>query len=474
MLGVGIGLDAGEAVPVGDGYRGRALNLAARLCARARGGEILVTSELVHLAGAVEGIRFEDRGPVRLKGLSRPVDVLAVTRGGGERHGALVRGRRRGPPRVPAARSARGHGRRSSGDVGRPSPAAGPRASAVGGQSRRHDGRADRAGLGRGAAARGPQHDPELHLAPPRRTGTGPDRGPDPRLRGPRRARRARRPPLRAVPRRARRLLPTDPREAATTLDEALSLWAGSPLSDLADSPSLDGEIARLQELRVSAIEDLIGARLSVGEHAEVLPDLERLVREHPLRERLWAHLMLARYRSGRQAEALDAFRQAQELLADELGIDPSPELQELQRRILQQDPALQLTGQTAPRVPVARAGRGGRVRRRLARARPRARPRGRREADPPASVRRPQLRPTLRAGGADDRAPGASARRPALRLLARRERRVPRDAMDARRQPRGRPRALQARPGALGAGSSISSPARSRPRTEPTRSTAT
>ncbi|MGH3113153.1 MAG: adenylate/guanylate cyclase domain-containing protein, partial [Gaiellaceae bacterium] len=72
MLGVGIGLDAGEAVPLGDGYRGRALNLAARLCARARAGEILVTSELIHLAGAVEGIRFEDRGAVRLKGLSRP------------------------------------------------------------------------------------------------------------------------------------------------------------------------------------------------------------------------------------------------------------------------------------------------------------------------------------------------------------------------------------------------------------------
>ena len=139
--------------------------------------------------------------------------------------------------------------------------------------------------------------------------------------------------------RQARRSLPADPREASGTLEEALGLWIGSPLSDLADSPSLDGEIARLQELRVSAIEDLVGARLSLGQHSEVLPDLERLIREHPLRERLWAHLMLARYRSGRQAEALDAYREARELLSDELGIDPSPELQELQRRILQQEP---------------------------------------------------------------------------------------------------------------------------------------
>ena len=79
-LGVGIGIDAGEAVPLGEGYRGRALNIAARLCARARPGEILVTSELVHLAGALEEVRFEDRGSVRLKGISRPVDLLAVTR----------------------------------------------------------------------------------------------------------------------------------------------------------------------------------------------------------------------------------------------------------------------------------------------------------------------------------------------------------------------------------------------------------
>jgi class 3 adenylate cyclase len=79
-LGVGIGIDVGEAVPLGKGYRGRALNLAARLCARARPREILVTSELVHLSGIIEGIRFEDRGPMRLKGISRPINLMAVTR----------------------------------------------------------------------------------------------------------------------------------------------------------------------------------------------------------------------------------------------------------------------------------------------------------------------------------------------------------------------------------------------------------
>ena len=123
-------------------------------------------------AGAPRGRRRGDPVP---RSRARSIEgTLAAGRragshGGGGRRDALVRGRRRGPPRVPDPRSARGHGRRSPGDVGGPSPAAGPRASAVGGQSRRHDGRADRAGLGRGAAARGPQHDPELHLTPPRR-----------------------------------------------------------------------------------------------------------------------------------------------------------------------------------------------------------------------------------------------------------------------------------------------------------------
>ena len=315
------------------GIRGRALNLAARLCARARAGEILVTSELVHLAGAVEGIRFDDRGPVRLKGLSRPIDVLAVTEATGTTAPA-------------SAGAVAGHlafrflGPLEVTDGGRPVALGGPRQRLVLAHlllaanrvvtmdeliEKVWDEEPPR-------AARNTIQSYISHL----RAALGPDRIEG---RGPGYVIHAEPEELDVLRfeqllRRARRALPTDPREAAGTLEEALGLWIGSPLSDLSDSPSLDGEIARLQELRVSAIEDLIGARLNVGEHAEVLPDLERLVREHPLRERLWGHLMLARYRSGRQAEALDAFRQAQDLLADELGIDPSPELQELQRRI--------------------------------------------------------------------------------------------------------------------------------------------
>ena len=86
----------------------------------------------------------------------------------------------------------------------------------------------------------------------------------------------------------------------------ALALWRGPPLSDFASEPFAQGEIARLEELRLAALEERIEADLALGRHAELVPELEALVREHPLRERLRAQLMLALYRSGRQAEALD------------------------------------------------------------------------------------------------------------------------------------------------------------------------
>ena len=123
----------------------------------------------------------------------------------------------------------------------------------------------------------------------------------------------------------------SEPARAAPLLRSALALWRGEP--DL-DAP-------RLEELRLAAVEQRVDADLAVGLAPELVPELEALVREQPLRERLRRQLMLALYRSGRQAEALEAYRAARELLLGELGLDPSPELQELERAILRQDPAL-------------------------------------------------------------------------------------------------------------------------------------
>ncbi|HJS26274.1 MAG TPA: BTAD domain-containing putative transcriptional regulator, partial [Actinomycetota bacterium] len=136
------------------------------------------------------------------------------------------------------------------------------------------------------------------------------------------------------------------PQEALNALDEALGLWRGPALADLAFEPSLLGEIARLEELRLTATEERSATRLDLGQHAEVVAELEAATAAHPLRERLWGQLVLALYRSGRQAEALAAFERARELLADELGIDPSRELQDIHERVLRQDESLQLPGE--------------------------------------------------------------------------------------------------------------------------------
>jgi YVTN family beta-propeller protein len=132
-----------------------------------------------------------------------------------------------------------------------------------------------------------------------------------------------------------------DPHAAAQTLGTALALWRGEPLSDFAFEPFAQSEIVRLEELHLAALEERIDADFALGRHAELVPELETLVREHPLRERLRAQLMLALYRSGRQAEALDTYRHARRLLAEELGLEPGRALQELERAILRQDAAL-------------------------------------------------------------------------------------------------------------------------------------
>ncbi len=124
---------------------------------------------------------------------------------------------------------------------------------------------------------------------------------------------------------------------------EALSLWRGPPLADFAYERFAHGEIARLDDLHLACLEDRIDADLANGRHAALTGELETLVREHPLRERLRAQYMLALYRSGRQAEALDAYQDAREALVEELGIEPGRVLRELQQAILQQDPVLDI-----------------------------------------------------------------------------------------------------------------------------------
>jgi DNA-binding SARP family transcriptional activator len=140
----------------------------------------------------------------------------------------------------------------------------------------------------------------------------------------------------------------SDPASAAQKLRQALALWRGQPLADLAYEPFLQTEIARLEDLRLAALEQRIDADLATGRHALVVGELEALVAEHPLRERLRGQLMLALYRSGRQAEALHTYQVARQELADELGLEPSAELKRLERSILQQDPALMLPAEPA------------------------------------------------------------------------------------------------------------------------------
>ena len=129
--------------------------------------------------------------------------------------------------------------------------------------------------------------------------------------------------------------------DASERLREALSLWRGPALADFAYESFAQAAIARLEEIRLTAVELRIEADLALGRHDELVGELESLVAEHPLRERLRRYLMTALYRSGRQAEALDAYQEARRALVDELGIDPSPALQELERAILRQDPSL-------------------------------------------------------------------------------------------------------------------------------------
>ena len=133
---------------------------------------------------------------------------------------------------------------------------------------------------------------------------------------------------------------------------EALGLWRGPALADFRYEAFARDEIGRLEELRLVALEQRLEADLALGRHAEVVPELEALVREHPLRESLRGLLMLALYRSGRQADALAAYQDARAALVDELGLDPGESLQQLEQAILLHDPSLELPVAAAPPAP--------------------------------------------------------------------------------------------------------------------------
>ena len=183
-----------------------------------------------------------------------------------------------------------------------------------------------------------------------------------------------------------------EPERAAGRLREALELWRGPPLADFRYDAFAQAEIARLEELRLCAVEERLDADLALGRHAQLVGDLEMLVAEHPLRERLRGQLMLALYRCDRQAEALEVYRAGRVRLAEDLGLEPSPTLRRLEQSILAQSPDLALADRPQPAAEPASAP--GSVS-----APPAAV--GRFSGAPPAPVRRGRTRAALATGGA-------------------------------------------------------------------------
>jgi DNA-binding SARP family transcriptional activator/DNA-binding beta-propeller fold protein YncE len=161
-----------------------------------------------------------------------------------------------------------------------------------------------------------------------------------------------------------RELASGEAERASLTLRDALALWRGPALADLAFEPFAQTEIARLEELRLAALEARIEAELVLGRQASLVAELESLVAAHPYREGLRVQLMLALYRSGRQAEALETYRRARRTFSEELGIEPSPRLQELEGAILRHDSSLEAPGPEALRREEERTGTVGEKRR--------------------------------------------------------------------------------------------------------------
>lgn len=147
---------------------------------------------------------------------------------------------------------------------------------------------------------------------------------------------------------------PLAAQQRADKLAEALALWRGPPLADLVNEPALERDIARLEELRLSVLERRIDADLEAGQGGNLVAELEGLIAQHPLREHLRWLLILALYRAGRQAEALEVYRETRRVLTEELGLEPSPALKELEQAILRQDPSLDAKAALSQAEPLA------------------------------------------------------------------------------------------------------------------------
>lgn len=155
----------------------------------------------------------------------------------------------------------------------------------------------------------------------------------------------------------------SDPVAASEMLSSALGMWHGRPFAGLAENaPSLYAETVRLEELRVTAVEQRIECDLATGKHRELIPELEYLTNEFPLRERFWHQLMTALYRSGRQSDALRSYQKARHILAVELGIEPGKELQQLEEGILLHEPQLATDRDTQPPPPPSQPPQPGRT----------------------------------------------------------------------------------------------------------------
>src|SRR3954454_17758159 len=159
-----------------------------------------------------------------------------------------------------------------------------------------------------------------------------------------------------------RALAAGEPGRASELLRAALGLWRGPPLAELEFQPFARVEIARLEEQRLAALEARVDAELAMGRQAALLGELQGLVTEHPTRERLAATLMLALYRDGRQAEALEVYRDARRALVEQAGVEPGPELQRLHRAVLDQDVSLEWPagGGELSSLPAGAGGGGG------------------------------------------------------------------------------------------------------------------